>query len=205
MKKKIFVAIIVIFVAGAISLIFLFRNSIFADQLRGDKVYENSISKDINQDGKSEDISVMFYSKNGKSSNYLTISGSKVKTASIKLSGFEDNVRFCEQSIYQFEADQIICVVGEVGVHSENLQFAKYKDGKISMVQFVKEGSSSPNIVSDVPKFSTSNLDSDQFFVDNRNYDLNPVNDAVQSIYKYQDGGFTFIESKDIVYSSAIE
>lgn len=203
MKKRLFTTIFIVCMAGVISLIFLYKNRIFADQLHGDTISRQSITADLDLDNKTEKVTVATYRSNNKNVSEIRISKSIFNEQSISLSGFEDNVKFCDQDIIRLsESDTYVCIVGDVGVHSQNIQLARYKDGKITFAKFINGPTGSENITTDEPKFNIdTSVSPVEFSIDNRNYDFDPVRNGVRSSYKYSNGLFTFTGSKDIVYS----
>lgn len=181
--------------------VFTYRNYISADSNIGS---EPTSSKDIEVDinGRSEKFFIEQYKSNDDYQYFLVrknFFGSKDR---IKLSGFENEVSLCEQKMIRLQSnDEAICLVGDVGVHSRNVQVIKYLDGHFSVVSFSKE-STSENITTDVPYFHfNEDNGKTKLIIDQRNYDLDPLNSAIRSSYKISDKGFVFDEEENITYN----
>lgn len=133
---------------------------------------------------KTDTYNIVFY-KNG-------LFGSK----KFELSGFEDDIRVCQTSIYEISSEYTaLCLTGDVGAHSQNTQFLIYKDGNIQSLDFETDAMDWPNITSDLPRVRIMDYNEDgalDILADQRDYDKNPLKDYIRLYYRYDDGKFVF-------------
>jgi len=184
-------------------LVFVFtcKNYIFADSNNeGKPVSSKKVEVTINEH--SEKFSIEKYQNNNEYQYFLVknnLFGSKHK---IKLSGFEEEILLCKQKVVKLQNDnEAICLMGNVGVHSQNIQVIKYLDNHFSIIPFVRE-STSENITTDVPYFHFSEDNGKtKLIIDQRNYDLNPLTSSIRSSYEISDKGFVFDGEENITYN----
>ena len=181
--------------------IFTYKNYISADSNSESKLLS---SKDIEVTigGRSEKFSIDKYQNNSEYQYFLVkknLFGSKNK---IKLSGFENELLLCEQKVIKLQNnEEAICLVGDVGAHSQNVQIIEYSNGRFAVIPFLRE-STSENITTDVPLFHfDEDSEKTKLIIDQRNYDLNPLNSAIRSFYEISDKGFVFDEEENITYN----
>jgi len=203
LNRKIYLLAFIICLAGVASLVFIFRGDLSRNVPKGDIVSEKIIHLNLDQDKKDESVSLKSYKEGDNTIFILTISKSWFLAQSVSLSGFQDEVKFCDPVSYNFSDDNLLCLIGNVGAHSQNIQFVAYKDRKIDVVKFKTESGETANMVSDEPNFAI-NHDLNLIHVDNRNYELDPLSDALRTTYRYRNGVFTFVETSDIVLGSSI-
>jgi len=125
---------------------------------------------------------------------------SRFSRQKIKLSGFEHDsgITSCNDSFKFASNNQIICLIGDVGVHSQNLELISYKNEHFTPVLFVDNSDvESENVFSDLPLV---NFKDDSIEIDNRNYDKDPLLKGVRSHYRFIDNRFIFDSSEDITY-----
>lgn len=128
------------------------------------------------------------------------------KAEQIALSGFEDNIEFCSSSVdLSGSGKNIVCLWGEVGVHSKNLQTFSYRDGELVAIPFAIDVEEIGNITSDVPDYNLSMNGAGEAVlgVFNRDYDSNPLSDAIVSSYTLTNGRFVFDKETRITYDGS--
>lgn len=199
MRKKTVLWIIFACVIGLCAAIFIFRGNIFADELNQTEIFKSNYGLDLDRNGKSETVDLKI---NNAGPDTITIFESLFRKTSAELPGFEDNIRVCKEPVHNFGGSNYICLIGEVGAHSQNIVFVGYGGNKISFVPFRSDSGETKNMVSDVPGFQVSDSEG-KFSTDNRNYDLDPVINAIRSSYTFANGVFTFSGSEDIIYDEA--
>lgn len=106
----------------------------------------------------------------------------------LNLTGFEDEVSTCSDHKIDFPANsKSVCLAGEVGVHSMNLQIIRLTATGLKAVSFKSEsGSISLNISADLPYFSFKDINNDgtpDIAAYNRDYDSDPLKYAIKSYY----------------------
>lgn len=190
------VCLLAVFFVG----VFIFRSSISADSALGKPVSTKNIKITINN--KSETFILEKYSSDKTSQYYIVKKDFFGKREAFLLSGFEDEIVNCDQS--SGKISNAICLVGAVGVHSQNVQLVGFKDGHFSKISFIGNGESSDSAVTDVPKFAFSDLNNDgniDLMLDQRDYDTDPLTNSIRNRY-YRDGtNFIFDGSENIPYN----
>lgn len=182
-------------------------------------VFENSISADSNDLGKligKKNLTINIENKktsftllkyqNGDSVKFMlekrTLLGN---SPSIALSGFEEDPAFCaDKTIKMSDKSEAICLVGDAGVHSRNIQIIKYSNNVFADVKIFDGSELINNISSDVPNFSFADRNNDglaDLVVDERDYDTDPVANAIRSYYINTSSGFVFDEKENITYN----
>ena len=177
----------------------IFQNLVSADSDIGEFISAKKVSATIA--GKEEKFSIEKY-KTGEDYKYFltqnTLFGQKKK---ILLSGFEDNISLCGK---ESGIGNAICLMGDVGVHSQNIEILKYLNGRFTIFPFYKDGALSNNISSDVPNYSFETKNgSVNLVIDQRDYDTDPINNAIRSRYKATDSGFVFDGIENITYNKS--
>jgi len=125
----------------------------------------------------------------------------------LNLTGFEEEVNLCADHRINFpENSDLICLTGEVGAHSMNLQIIRLTSSGLRAVSFKTDnGSNSDNITSDLPFFSFKDVNNDRMIdliVYNRDYDSDPLLYAIKSYYtRDQEGNYRFDSKERIGYN----
>lgn len=144
--------------------------------------------------GTVETYKIAKYRKSGQ--NSWIISRQKNRAEKIlPLSGFEDEVNQCERPIVNFGNVRAICLKGVVGVHSQNLEFVNIET--LDSVNFKDGEEQYSSVVSDVPSFQ---IKEDILFVDMRNYDSDPLREAIRLSFNFVDDKFVFDKKENITY-----
>ena len=185
--------VIILLIGGAF--LFYKRNSIKADSNLGTFKSEKEINIVLNK--KKFRFVIKSYIENGINRNYL-IKGNIFKTKVMELIGFEENINSCQKPTPKLNDKEIICLVGDVGVHSQAITFV---DENISIVKINKAGIIEKFITSDVPNYLIQDYNNDGYddlIVDDRDYDNNPMTDVIRTYYLGSTDGFTF-DKKELV------
>jgi hypothetical protein len=174
---------------------YIYFKRILADTIYGTEISKVTKQIDINNDGINEAIILSQFKKDGK--NIFVIDyESKVSDSQLELEGFESGVDFCPDPFPKISKDKrIICTYGFVGAHSENIQLFQILNNKLEVLKIVTQESKLINISSDVPKFGFEDLNHNgnlYFYVEDRNYNLDPTLDSWRSYYYFRDGEFIF-------------
>lgn len=188
MRKEILLSIFV----GVILVSFYFGITfIRADQKTdlGQLITEKTIDL-----GMSEVYKIGQYQKNGQDSWVISRENNKAKKT-LSLSGFEDEVNQCKKPLFTIGATKIICLKGNVGVHSQNLELVNLET--LEPIKFQDGEESYSGVISDVPNFQ---LEKTTFFVDMRNYDNDPLMTAIRLSFNFSEGRFTFDKKGNITY-----
>lgn len=199
-------AVFLLILLGVLIYYFI-HGRIFADSPYGTEINRQSRDWDLNSDGMKESISVIKY-QSGSKNNFILALVTNNKNYSLSLTGFEDEISFCPNNeLVSVGREQIVCLSGYVGVHSENIQLIKFDGTNLNPVHFINNGSDENNIYSDAPIFGFADTNNDNlvdFYVDNRDYDNNPVLDTLRSYYYFIDGAFRFNNVESIHYNEQI-
>jgi len=143
----------------------------------------------------------IFLKKDG-SDFYLVKNKSFFNKAQLKLSGFENEVLFCPDFSTLKLNDDVVCLTGFVGAHSQNLQLVSIKDGDLGTVSFLTNGGNeAENIMSDLPKMRVIDYNEDgkdDIMVYNRNYDKDPLANSIVGTFEYEEGKYKFVEEREI-------
>jgi len=181
-----------------------FRNSISADS--------NSLGRPVNSkiltvtiDGKKTSFTLSKYKSTDGFDFVLSKKSFIGKEESIKLSGFEEDLSLCQESFIRLSDNATgICLAGDAGVHSQNIQLIKYSNDKFSNVEIKNNNESDVNFYSDVPNFYFEDRNKDgllDLVVDARNYDADPITEAIRSYYLNSSSGFVFDGKENIAYN----
>ncbi len=154
---------------------------------RGEIIWQTSTSKDYDFDGKKEKVYLSVYKNKISKRAFISVYENMFSKRETELSGFEEDLVFCPQKIFEDNKKGIICIFGEVGVHSENIQFINF--GNLIPISFLDSNSGIKiNITSDTPNFDLEMINENiSLYVDNRNYDKDPLVDVIRTRY-YLDG-----------------
>ena len=125
----------------------------------------------------------------------------------ISLTGFEEEANLCHDPKIDFPAStSSVCLTGEVGVHSMNLQIISLTATGLRPASFssaTKE--SNENINSDLPFFVFSDINDDgisDLAVYNRDYNSDPLQYAIKSYYTLdKEGNYYFDSEERIAYN----
>ncbi len=185
-------------------------------------VFRGSISADSNDLGKPVSTKMLTTNIDGKKTSFTLLKYKNENTDGfdfvlskknmigggtlLKLTGFEDDLDLCKDQIIKLanNAGSAICLVGDAGVHSQNIELVRYADGKLSNIKFSGGDTSGNNIFTDVPNLSFIDRNNDGFldlFVDGRNYDKDPITESVRSYYKNDGLEFIFDGTENITYN----
>lgn len=181
-----------------------FKNSISTDSSDlGKPVSTKILTLDL--DGGKVSFNLLKY-KNGNNFDFvLTKKNLFGADPSIKLSGFEDDLLLCDINAVKLNGGETaICLIGDAGVHSQNIEFVKYSNEKLSNIKITGGESIGDNISSDVPSFSFVDRNNDGFMdlaVDTRNYDGDPITESIRSYYINTSSGFVFDAKENITYN----
>lgn len=173
---------------------------------RGDIIWQLSLTEDFNDDKKKESVSVTLYKNGNKNSAYISTKDSLISSRERELLGFEEDIAFCPLKTLSVGAEKAICIFGEVGAHSQNIQLIRWKD--FAPVAFYdREGKRNFNVNSDVPSFDFNYAKGDKFriYFDNRNYDMNPLVDIIRSYYYLGNNSFYFDTEERLVTEGLIK
>jgi len=147
-------------------------------------------------------ISIAYSEKDNTKEAYL-IYKTLFRVQSIKLDGFEDGIKPCQDN--DISRDSILCLVGDVGVHGENLALFKYSEDKFKVLPFYSQGVRMTYIFSDAPKIQLIDYNDDgimDVYTDNRNYDVDPLNSVIRTYYRGSGSSFTFDKEILVNYDS---
>lgn len=135
--------------------------------------------------------------------NYLVVRRWFAPAKFIELSGFEDDILPCQNETVVMLDDGTICLIGDVGVHSQNIQFIRYQNYNLRVLKFIDKNSQpSENQLSDSPKFLlTDNNAGLTFSSDMRDYDRDPLKNITRTIFKFNSNGLVFDKEIDLEYN----
>jgi len=125
----------------------------------------------------------------------------------LDLIGFEEEANPCADHQIDFpQNSSSVCLVGEVGAHSMNLQIIRLAGLGLRAASFVtKDGLVNQNIASDLPFFSFTDKNGDNLIdliVYNRDYDSDPLQYAFKSYYLCdREGNYHFDSEERIAYN----
>lgn len=179
--------------------VYIRQKGISASELqdRGSIVWQTSTSEDFNNDGKQEKVVLTSYKKGDSYSAYISGDNKLLSKREGELSGFEDDLAFCRIKDISLGGDSAICIFGEVGAHSENVQVIRWSD--FSPFDFVDQsGAHHANISCDVPNFDFDYTSKQKLkiYFDNRDYDKNPLVDIIRTHYYLENNAFKFDQSE---------
>ena len=187
----ILIALILLLTAGY----YLFFKRILADSIYGPEVSQIAKQIDLNNDGTNEALILSNHRKNSENRFFLDYK-TKRENSRLELTGFESSASFCSDPTPKINSQtRIICLTDFVGAHSQNIELVNLINNQLAAINFLKEGSKSINIYSDAPNFGFKDLNRDGnlvFYLDDRNYDLDPTLDSWRSYYYFKDGEFIF-------------
>ena len=181
-------------------LILVLSYYVYFKRILADTIYGSEISKitkqiDINNDGINEAIILYQYKKDSKDIFVIDYE-SKSSDTKIELKGFELGADFCPDPFPKVNPNnQIVCTYGFVGAHSQNIQLFQVINDKLEIIKIANQESKFDNISSDAPKFGFEDLNQNgnlYFYLEDRNYDLDPTLDSWRSYYYFKDGEFIY-------------
>lgn len=208
-RKLLFVFSLIIMFGLMLSAYFIIKNyKTEASELynRGEVIHKISINKDINNDRNNEKITLTVYEQDSKYRSFLSILSNHFKKSEIELTGFEEDLTFCPTTFIEHNSTGlIVCLFGEVGVHSENIQFVNLNT--LNFISIINNsGESLKNISCDLPYFNLVEKEGmEQFYLDNRNYDKNPLVDIIRSYYYLDNGVFRYLKTEQISVDAEIK
>lgn len=176
--------------------IYLSRGGVSASEMedRGEVTWQISMTEDMNQDSKKEQIFVTSYLKEGSYRAFISTRDRWLRYRESELAGFESDLAFCPLKTITIDQEKAICVFGEVGAHAQNIQIIRWSD--FSKIGFIdKKGVSNENIISDMPNFDFNYLNGDRtiIYVDNRNYEKDPLVDIIRTSYYLVNSAFKYL------------
>ena len=190
-NAKLFLNIVILILIMGGLVLFLNRNNIKADSDLGTFKSEKEFNLILNN--KKFRFTVKSYSKNGNDNNYL-FQRDFFRIKQTQLFGFEDEYNLCSKPTLKLKDKEIICLVGDVGVHSQAISLVRQD---LSLVK-INNNVSTNYLTSDVPNYQIQDYNNDSYddlIVDDRDYDKNPMIDVVR---RYYSGGPTsFIFDKE--------
>lgn len=179
--------------------VFLFvynQNGIKADSELG--ILKSEKEFNIFLKNKNVKFSIKSYFKNGSNKNYLFSEASLFKVKKIELLGFEEDVNLCSKSTLELGREEGICLVGDVGAHSQNIAFL---NTNMSLLKIHEAGNELYSIVSDLPSYQITDYNSDgsdDLIIYNRDYDKNPLVDSIKSYYLWAGDGYAFDKAENV-------
>ena len=194
-RAKLILNSIPIIILAFFILIVFFGNNIKADSDLGTEIDQIFFSVKINN--KKMKFSVKSYSKDSSEKKYLFYS-TLFKTKRIYLSGFEDEINLCAKPVLKVIGGEAICLFGDVGAHSQNLVFV---NDDFSLISIINKDIIAQNTVTDTPNYQILDYNNDgidDFYVDSRNYDKNPIIDMIRDYYRGEKGKFVFDRQEDV-------
>ena len=160
----------------------------------GELISKRAIS--FNNGKSTINLSLEDYKEGDETAHYL-VHRELFNTEKFKLTGFEDEVMPCVNQEFKVGEDRnALCLTGDVGAHSQNVQFI-LADKTLGAMDFRQsDGERSPNIVSDLPKIRIIDYNSGgaRLAAYGRDYDKNPLVDEVISYYENNEGVFELIK-----------
>ena len=196
-KKKAIYGLLSCFLVLALG--FAYKNSLSADSNIGEFISTKKIEAKIN--GKQETLSIEKYQKGDDYQYLLTKKHFLGQKKQIELSGFEDDISVCDKESGMTDT---ICLAGNVGVHSQNIELIEYIEGRFSKLSFFDQsGVQNDNVYSDVPYYNFEKNGENIFLVvDQRNYDTDPLISSIRYRYKKANTGFIFDATENITYNN---
>lgn len=175
---------------------------------RGKVSWQTKLAEDINGDGKVEEIYLTSYNNGNTKSSVISARVNLFQSREKDLAGFEEDLAFCPNKKYfkMADGDTALCLFGEVGVHSENIQIIRLRD--FLTVEFIDaRGNHRQNMTSDVPyfDFNFAGLENFKIFFDNRDYDKNPLVDSIRTGYYLDNNAFRYNGSENLTLEGAIK
>jgi hypothetical protein len=179
---------VLILISGGLFLYFN-KNSIRADSNLGTFKSEKKFNLILNN--KNFKFIIKSYSSGGVSRNYLIIDNI-FKIKQVQLLGYEDDFNLCNRPIIKLRKEELICLIGDVGVHSQTIAFF---NKNLNQIEINKKDDNSRYLVTDIPSYQIQDYNSDGFddlIVEDRNYDKNPIVDIIRKYYSGRSDNFVF-------------
>lgn len=152
---------------------------------------------DLVLDEKNIKFAIKSYKNDEITTSYLFFSN-VFKIKRVQLVGFEDDINLCGNPVIKLGGKDAICLVGDVGAHSQNIALV---NNGISLVEILEENSNLKNVITDSPNyfFLDYNEDSElDLIIDNRDYEKDPLVNAIRKYYRWAGSGFVFDKVEDI-------
>lgn len=210
LKRRLFygsLVITVVLLLGVSFIVIKYMNaSASENDIRGKVVWQTTSLKDYDDDGKKDKLVLKSYLNGDVYSNYISLESGLFKKREKRLTGFESDLVFCPQKEMMKRDDELICIFGEVGVHSENIQFLRFND--FGNIKFVDEvGRRSDNMSFDAPyfNFAVDGTGKEMLYFDNRDYDKDPLVDMIRSYYNFDGEVLQFIKKENISMEGSIK
>lgn len=201
-KKKIVYIISACFIIAILagSFWYIFSNQTIKADSNSILINEQKIMTTIN--GKPEEVALQTYQLTNNSYQSYLIAKHFLTNEVLKLNGFEKNVSLCPKNLFSnIELKNQLCLIGEVGVHSENLEIIDYSNNKLKITTFKINNRSQESIASDVPMFKFFDYNNDNLadlIVYQRDYENDPLVDSVEYYYYGTKNNFVFDTDKNI-------
>src|SRR3989339_907218 len=197
-KSQALFILIVLALAVSLSVVYLYGRISADESVPGGKIVSSKTTQsELNGDGRAEQIEINKYQNGERYDFYLLIKKPFYGYETQRLSGFEEEIDFCENPTVGIGNNMsLLCLTGYVGVHSQNIQLIGY-DSSIKNIPFRKNDKALLSVYSDAPKFEISDQDSNQpakVCLMNRNYDLDPLVDTTQDCYYFSEERFIYQE-----------
>lgn len=110
------------------------------------------------------------------------------------LEGFERDIEFCpEVTVLLENGEQAVCLVGDVGAHSQNLALIRFDQAKPIQLKFNEGENLVTTITSDKPQFSFRDDNQDRYqdiVAWQRDYEKDPLVDQLEKVYLNAEAGF---------------
>ena len=194
-KKSLAISFLIVFsITVCVTAVYLYgRISADEDNPNGTLTTLETIKVDFYGDGREETVELEKYQSRGVSTFYIKVDKPVIGFELKKLSGFEDDVKFCPQQMINASGSQkLICLFGDVGVHSQNIQLISYESG-IKIIPFVDGERSLLSVYTDAPKFDIKNAASERaaaVCLFDRDYDKDPLIDTIEICYYFSGESF---------------
>lgn len=176
------------FMLGVVFLIYN-KNNIKADSNLG--IFKSKKDFRVVLDGQQIKFSIKSYSQNSINRNYL-FKNTLFRIKQTELFGFEDDINLCNRPIVKLGEKEVFCLIGDVGVHSQNIVFF---DKDISPIEISEGENISKNLITDSPNYQLldyNNDKTDDLIIENRDYDKNPLSNIIRKYYIGTNSGFVF-------------
>lgn len=174
--------------------------SFFNMSIKADSSASGNIFKKTKFSFENQNYELISYTKQSFTAGHKLIkkTGFLSQDKSIELKGFETDVELCKKRSVNLGTKDHLCVEGVVGVHSKNIQLIN-SETLVPLNFYTENAAKSLSITSDVPSISFSSAERDPIlYIDNRNYDLDPVVNIIRSYYDYKNDGYYFDKAENL-------
>lgn len=177
---------------------FFARNFVGADTVSGNVLQTVDLSSEVNL--RADSLILESFGQDLGYVHRLTYKNGLFGRSYLNLSGFETEAMPCHSRGIQFSLNsKSICLTGNVGVHSMNLQIITVSS-KLAPVKYEMDGILRENVTSDLPLFKFVD---DGVEVYNRDYDSDPLTKAIKDTYlRNSSGNFVFDKKEHIEYDN---